>query len=454
MSFDSLVNNYRKRLTSNGLTIREEYIDSARNIFLDSFDNNVNWKEVYYKHRNELTYTTIQVHMNQLKSITNTQERISLDDYKKVVFKDFSFVSSVGDLIRYNNEDWIVVGTNIIDLIISCTIQRCNNTLPFYSSNILHSIPCIISSQISLNTTLSADETKNISVLSNEIFVRISANSITNLISINDIFKIGKFNYKILSISDIVESGLYVIKMCFVAEEQTIPTYSIQILNGNSIRADLNTPLQLNIQVNATVNGITTQVLPTPSLIFNSSNDSICTVDENGLCTFYSESVPSWDLTTIIDTEMILDLDEDYELTDDGKFLLNDLFGSDAVPGVVVSVKMASDFSVVSYINIDVYDVPMDNYTVEVSGEQEIIKGYSETFNASKYNNGVLVVGEFTFSIINGSTPTSSYTLSVVDGDTCSVKANSSGYTITLRATDILDTNNYVDKELRLVSLF
>jgi len=88
-----------------------------------------------------------------------------------------------------------------------------------------------------------------------------------------------------------------------------------------------------------------------------------------------------------------------------------------------------------------------------LSGEDEITKGYSETFTATKYNNGVEVAGSFTFSIVAGSTPESAYTLTVVDGDECSITANAYIYSIVLRATDD-DSGEYVEKTIRLVSLF
>ena len=432
MGFGDLVSSYKQRLSNDGLSIRDEYINSIKDSFLDSFDSNVNYKEIQYKHNNDLIYITIPVHFLQFKSITNANEKISLDDFKRIVFKDLDFIAETGDLVKYNDEYWIVVSTNVIDFIHDCTIQKSNNTLKFYDENsILYEIPCIVGDKVQIKT----EENKYITTVSNEIYLTISHTEITEQIKVNEIYKIGLHSYQIESVSDDISiKGLLVYKLRYSEVEQQFPTYSINILNGTSIRADKNNTLQLQIQVSATINNITTVVSPTPALIFNSSNDSICTVDSNGLCTFYLESSPSWDLTTIIDEEMILDLDETYELTDDGKFLLNDLFGSEAVPGVVVSVKLASDESIIKFMNIDVYDVPMDNLTVLIdgSGSNSIIKNYTDDYSCVFKNNSIVYsdVSIFYLTGDDGISVTNLAQITVQDGiaNTCTVKGLGLGY--------------------------
>ena len=388
------------------------------------------------------TQVIIQSHLNPLNE----------GKYDKKIHMPIETVVNTGSIVEWEGSKWIIV-SNIDNLQAykTASMIKSNNTLQFYdSTSTLHSIPCIIS-----KGSISLDEQKIISTLDSEIAIQISNTSITRQIPMNYIFKLGMRNYTVTDINDITVNGLLLIKMVYSEVSQPIPTYTISILNGNNIQADKNNTLQLQIQVNATVNNITTIVSPTPLLIFNSSNDGICTVDSNGLCTFHLESSPSWDLETIIDEEMVLDLDKTYELTDDGKFLLNDLFGSDAVPGVVVSVKLALDESVVGYVNIDVYDVPMDNITYTLVGnsqsDAEIKYNQIKTYVAHKFNNVTEIENiDFVFSIIAGNTPSNAYQLITINGNSCSIKALKYGYTITLRATD---NDNYIDKSIQLKSL-
>ena len=367
------------------------------------------------------TQVIIQSHLNPLNE----------GKYDKKIHIPIETVVNTGSIVEWEGNKWIII-SNIDNLQAykTASMIKSNNTLQFYDQNsILYNIPCIVGEKVSQKT----EENKYITTVSNEIYLTISHTEITEQIKVNDVYKIGLHSYQIESLpDDVYIGGLLVFKLKYSEVSQQFPTYSIQILNGNNIQADKNNTLQLQIQVNATVNNITTIVSPTPLLIFNSSNDGICTVDSNGLCTFHLESSPSWDLETIIDEEMVLDLDKTYELTDDGKFLLNDLFGSDAIPGVVISVKLALDESVVGYVNIDVYDVPMDNYTVKVNGEQSIIKNYTENYSCVFKNNSIAYsdVSVFYLTGDDGVSVTSLAQITSQDSvaNTCTIKGLGLGY--------------------------
>jgi len=121
---------------------------------------------------------------------------------------------------------------------------------------------------------------------------------------------------------------------------------------------------------------------------------------------------------------------------------------------VVISVSMSADNTISDSINVEIVEDVVDNYSYIIEGNSDIIKGYSQTYIAKKYNNGILVEGvEFTFSVITGTTPINSYTLNIIDNDQCSIAANSSVYYITLRATDN-SNNEYIEKSIKLKNLF
>ena len=282
MAFSDLVNTYKKRLSNDGLSMRDEYINSIKDSFLDSFDSNVSYKEIQYKHNNDLIYTTIPVHFLQFKSITNANEKVSLDDFKRIVFKDTFFIANVGDLVKYNDKDWIVVSTNTIDFIHDCTIQQSNNTLLFYDENSILidpiSIPCIVGN-ISINT----DESTTITTVDNMVPLTLPNTEISRQIKVNDIYKLGLYNYVISSVgNDISIPGLLIFKMKYSEVEQVVPThsYGIDILNGISASVTQGETLQLNVSV--TDNNV--EVL-SPVITYSSSDELVCIVNSSGLVT-------------------------------------------------------------------------------------------------------------------------------------------------------------------------
>jgi len=314
---------------------------------------------------------------------------------------------SIGEIVEFDNSNWICVmndtTSNISDIGI---IERSNNTLQFYdSTSTLHSIPCIIS-----KGSISLDEQKIISTLDSEIAIQISNTSITRQIPMNYVFKIGMRNYTIVNIDDIIIPGLLILKMVYSEVEQVFPSYSLTILNGDSIQVNENDSLTINAQVK--IDGVI--ILPTPNLVFSSSDIAKAIINS------------STGVVTII-----------------------------GIGSVVFSCKLASDLTITDTINVEIVEVPIDNFTYLITPEDtEIKSGSTKIYTAHKYNNGVEIVGaEFVFSIIAGSTPSSAYTfVSALSVNSCSIKCNSYTYYITLRGTDV-GNGEIVEKVIKLRSI-
>ena len=333
--------------------------------------------------------------------------------YDKELHVPMEISIHTGSLIEYEGFNWLITG-NVDDLQAykSAGMVKCNNTLKFYNknqnniqNNILYNIPCIIVDKI----TTSLQENKFLLTIDCDILVMIANNDINNLISPNDIFKIGRYSYYITKPDDITKPGLIILPMKFTEEMQEEHLYTLDILNGNSVDVQISTELQLNINVYD--NG--TLISPLPSLIFTSSDETICNVDENGL------------ITT-----------------------------NDIVDSCNITVSLESDNSVFDIININVIENVQNNITYSLTSESlpdnEIILTQTKVYEVNKYNNGNLVEQTFTFSIIGD---LSAYQLVVLDGNSCSVKALKSGSVIILKAID--DSNGeIVLKDIRLKNLF
>jgi len=312
---------------------------------------------------------------------------------------------NTGSLIEYEGFNWLVTG-NVDDLQAykSAGMVKSNNTLTIYKNNTSYQIPCIISKSLSLNT----EDNQYIETVDNELFLTVSSTLLTKQINVNDRYKIGLYNYSVKTVADDISNpGLLIFKMKYSEVVQGTHTYVLTILNNDNLQIAQSQSLIINSQL--TDNGV---IVTSPSLIYSSSDEEIATIDEYGVVSVVG-------------------------------------LGS-----VVITVFMASDEEVSDSINVEIVLDQQDNFTYIIEGNSEIIKGYSQTYIAKKYNNGILVEGvEFTFSVIPGSTPTSAYILNIIDNDQCSITANLTTYYIILKATD--NSNGmFIEKSIKLKNLF
>jgi len=318
------------------------------------------------------TQVIIQSHLNPLNE----------GKYDKKIHMPIDTIVNTGSIVEWEGNKWIIV-SNIDNLQAYKTVSmiKSNNTIKFYdSSSTLHTIPCIIS-----KGSISLDEQKIISTLDSEIAVQISNTSITRQIPMNYVFKIGLRNYMVVNIDDITVNGLLLIKMAYSEVEQVFPSYSLTILNGDSIQADINTQVQLNIQVKDRETIITS-----PLLTFASSNNLIATVSSTGLVSFLS------------------------------------------VGNVVISCKLDNDNLIQDSIGIEIVEEEQHNLTVEVSGSISIIKTYSSTYTCTFKDNGIAITDSSVFYLTGDDGVSETVLASIVSQDSvvnsCVVKGLGLGY--------------------------
>jgi len=291
---------------------------------------------------------------------------------------------SIGDIIIWDSENWICTETDTTSQISDVgIISKCNNVINLHINNTPYQIPCIVNSNVNLDT----DETIYIETPSTIIVLKIPNTEITRQIKRGEIYKLGLQNYEIKDINDIVENGILRLEIEYSQEVQEEHIYIIEITNGSLVDVQESTTLQLN--VNVYDNG--QFISPAPSLLFVSSDETVCNVDENGLITAY-----------------------------------------DVIDNCDITVSLDSDSSVFDIININVIDVPQDNYTVIISGANSIIKGYPSEFSATFMNNGIEYSeqSEFYLTGDDGISPTSLTQITSQDNvaNSCVVKGLGIGY--------------------------
>lgn len=304
-----------------------------------------------------------------------------------------------GSIVDYDNGKWMVItDVDANNSYKFAKIFECNNTLTFYKNRILYKLPCIISA-IGNSLGMSTDENKYVTDISDVIMVRVPDNEISRLIEVNDIFKIGKKNYKITNDSDIIEAGLLIFKMQVTLEEPETHVFTLNITNGETVSVQESSSIQINTDVYD--NGLL--ISPTPALIFTSSNTSICTVSSTGLVTGLLSGT-----ATII-------------------------------------VSLASDNTIQDVISIEVTALPQENYTVDVYGVTTVKLNSTITLNADVLNNGIVDVTKGVTWVITNQDGTSISTNPYVT--IVSQTANS----ITLKATN---NSSYVNKYVVVKGVF
>lgn len=380
--------NLFRKISQSSLTEKERTVDLIKNDILNDFQRSPSFYEVY-----------IGDILREVQIITDRKNN------KKILSKpNESF--NLGDVVTWNGNKFLVIDIDEDNQIqTKGVIQLCNNYLNFYDQNhILYQIPCIIGNNIST----SLEETKYMIENDDNITIRIPNNDITSSININDIYKIGRWNYKVISLSDIVEPGLLVLKMEFVTENQEEHVYTLEILNGNNLQIAQSQSLTLNVEVRD--NG---EIISTPPLSYYSSDENIATIDSSGVVSI---------LTT----------------------------GT-----VIFTATMSSDEIVNDSITVEIIADEQNNFTYvftpSMLPKDEIIIGQTKDYNVQQYNNGDPIDQTFTFSIIGDPT---SYKFTVIDGNNCRIEALKSGYTITLKAVDNNNTANVAEQVIALKNLF
>ena len=334
------------------------------------------------------------------------------DNYQKIIFKQSDYVVNIGDIFEHDGDKWLCTDISSTPVSKSCSVTKCTNILNFYDQNhILYQINCIILDKQNINIS----EDKYLSTIDCDILVLIANTETNMLISSNDIFKIGIWNYYVTKPDDITKQGLIIVPMKFSEQEQTIPNYSLTILNGDLINLQQGNTIQLNIEVKDGTNIIT----PPPPYLFISSDENILTVNSNGLVMGISVGT-----TTVI-------------------------------------CKLQSDETIYDTISITVEEVPIaDNFSVSISGLTTVKLNSNITLTANVLNNGVVDITKSVIWSLTNQDGSSNQYVSIVsqDGSSIVLKATSnSSYInkyVVVRASKSDDVNVYDEHILQIKNIF
>jgi hypothetical protein len=213
---------------------KQKYREDLQALVDEQFDNASDLLTIQSRNRTTFAFTDITVRVTKALQTSNTGLKYTEDDYKSILFQNANQDVRLGDVFVFSGYSWIVMNTdNINSPTASCEVRRCNYTLKLYESGILYQIPAINLTNITLTST-GIEENKFIVVNDDEMLLAVSNNNVTQNIVENDVFKIGRRNYKCISIQDVIMPGLLILKMKVTTESApSIPDeQATYVING------------------------------------------------------------------------------------------------------------------------------------------------------------------------------------------------------------------------------
>lgn len=412
---------YESRMTIDGLTEKEVQVNSMKNSVLNNFDNSPSFEQVL---------------INGIEQDVNIVEESVLStnsNKKKIICKPDETIS-VGDIVVFNNDEWICTESDTTSEIYDVgIISVCTNTLKFYPSSTnpnenqilsgLIEIPCIVS-----KGSLGLDVNKFMSLPADEYIVTCAENDKSSYITENTRFILGKSAYIVLGIDDISTIGLLNIRVketqIDTADDRIdlgIANYwsnqivrEIYILNGTE--ASLlytNAILQLDIQ--ARDNGV---IVSNPIVSFTTSSAYVCSVSATGLITA--------------------------------------LGTGDAVVTATYGTSTAT-------ITIHSEMVVSDNYSIVLSPTDTTLKlSRSLVLTAKSMKNGIEdTTRQFVWSLSNLDGTSGNYAsiaVNTINDDVCTILASSSSSVankyIVVKCTLTSDASVFTTRQIKIINLF
>ena len=368
---------YNAYLSVTKSTPSEIYKDEFQELVNSEYENTTTIKEVLHN-GNPITVRVVGKFNTETLSKRN-------DNYQKIIFRTPDYEVKVGDIFEFDGVKWICTDVTYTTVSKSCTVTKSYYDLNVYKNGILYKVPCIIEDVTRLYS-MGVDETRFNIQPSTDIIVRVPHNEITELIKRDEVYKIGINHYKVIDISDVINPGLIILKCEWTAEKQDLPKYNINILNGNNIQVSVSD----NFVINCVVLDGDKVLSPTPPLVYASSDETIATIDENGVVNILSTGV------------------------------------------VTFTVSLKDNENIKNSIIVEFIDEPQHNYRVIISGNTSIVKGRTATYTAKFTDNGIPVsmLSEFWLTDDLGN-PTTLATIIEQDSvaNTCVVTAgNTLGY--------------------------
>ena len=419
---------------------------------------------------------------------------------------------SQGDRIEYNGLNWLIIsevnGKRYEKY--KGTIRACNYVIKFNFAGNVKPFPALVESKI-----FDIETGQYITLPTGKILVTIQKNSDSENITLNQrMIKMGSA-WKVTGI-DKTKNGLitlYLESDNFVSSDdkqneianrwEYEHLYILTINNGDSAELLKDDTLQLSVKL--TDNGT---IIDNPAIVYSSSNNNICTIDNSGLITGIGEGSAiitaqmigkpdikdSISINVRVNHNYLLNITNEpaslnigdnlqlnYVLTDNGvvvdnpaiTFISSDnnianvnssgLITGVGIGSVTITAQMADKPEIYDTLEITVQEVPVShNYSIVINGATTIKLSATQSYTAIFYDNGVEVTdqsGTWTIKSPNPDGTTNVYaTIQSQTGNSVSIKATgTTSYVnkyLELVCTLNSDSNIKASKQIQLKNLF
>jgi hypothetical protein len=343
-------------------------------------------------------YADVDVRVNRAIN-AYTSEKLG-DDFKKLIFKDLTHAAPLGTRYYFDNNYWITINSEIIkNFAASATIRRCNNMLRWVDEyGTLYEEPCAI--EYAIKSVRDSIRVGSEPVLP-EGYVEVYAqlNNQTRKIKDAQRFLFGNTDHWV----------------CYKVYGGGLRNFLNQKTTDNTSAAMLRLYMNVNYD--------------------NTDNDDLV----NGICDVY-KNVYS---LSISPSSVTGNVGQSFELVP--TLLLNSVPTSGSISYIssgssiasmtsnILSLISAGSCNITGYMtnNLDidyvvpvvVTSTPINNYEIRISPDSGIIlQGDTQIFTVYLYLNGVQQADTFTVTIADSNVPINKYTLTVIDGNSFSVK--------------------------------
>lgn len=294
-----------------------------------------------------------------------------------------------GSIINALRETWICISkpVNYNGVYDKAIVRNTNNTTKIIKDGVILSFPSIV---ITKNMDIT---TGQIIFLDGKLDVIVQDNLDTRKVDTNDRFIIMQDAWKVVD-TDTSDKGLITYHLnsdqigtydnleLEIADYNKLITYRIDILNNN---ATINTGGTLQIQAQL-INNNTSEVVPEAYFTYNTENNNIATIDNNGLVTAVSEGT-----------------------------------------GSILISCITQNGTVMNTFNYTVQVVETDNYTAIIEGLTTVHLNSTDTYTITFYNNGNVYEDEFgDWTLVGDDDLSTTYgTIQSSDETSCTIKITS-----------------------------
>lgn len=415
-------------LSISGKSPKEGYVELFQETLTQQFYNSSDWWTVQEEtFHGSKTYTNIDVRISHL---INAETGLKMgDDWKTVLFKEIDHAIEVGKQYVFDENTWLTINTEKIkNLTGTCTIRRCNNTLRWVeeSTGIYYEEPCCIEYMVKEPRDYATGGSPFITP-GGFLHITLQFNERTNKIKQNQRFMFGNPQhwtcYKVIGTGindfrnetthDNGSAKLLILDLVanFVNDELDDIVNGIADTKTNLYQISLNIPSAsgkvgdtVQLVANVLYNGNTTD----RTLVWETSDSKIATVDANGLVTL--KKIGTCIITAGIENN-----------------------SANATCVIVVNTSPVS----VEEVRIS----PDKNYVLE---------GSTDTFAVYLFTNNVQEADVFNITCNGNGIPQKHYVFQQIDGNHFSIKNNLRFLTTALTITCVSGTNTKtIDINLR-----